>query len=205
MTTTQMDSATQLDFETLLDQARQGEKDAQGELLDRFRGFLEVLSARQMDVRLGGRIDPCDVVHETYVAALRSFHQFQGQRQGEFLAWLRTVHDHVVQNLARRHIVAKKRSVKSESPSANSHLQQLAVILDSTPSGKMMRGELIMKLVLALDTLPEDQREAVRLRYCESLPLEQIAQQMERSTQSIAGLLKRGLQALRARMGADLP
>lgn len=194
---------TYLEFDALLAQAQEGDKAAQGEMLDRLRGFLHALTERQMDARLGRRLDAADIVQQTYLAALRSFDQFQGSRQAEFLAWLKTIHEHVVQNHGRQHIKTQKRSVKRENHVSGSHLPNIAVILDSTPSGKLMRGELIMKLVLSLDALPEDQREAVRLRYCEGLPLERIAAQMQRSTQSIAGLLKRGLQRLRARLSNE--
>ncbi len=60
-----------------------------------------------------------------------------------------------------------------------------------------MRGERAMQLANAMGSLPDDQFEAVRLRHLEGWPVSQIAERMERSELSVAGLLKRGLKSLR--------
>jgi RNA polymerase sigma-70 factor (ECF subfamily) len=187
------------EFAALLSRARSGDRHAQGQLLEPLREFLRMLAVRQLDARLNGRIDASDIVHETYVTALGSLDQFRGTHRPEFLAWLRTVHEHVVQNLAREHIVTKKRSINRERQFTDSHLQ-LAALIDSTPSGNLMRAELILNLLRLLDRLPSDQRDAIRLRYFESKSIESIAAEMQRSLSSVAGLLKRGLQALRSQL-----
>ena len=51
-----------------------------------------------------------------------------------------------------------------------------------------------------IEELPEDQREAIRLRYLQGWSLEQVASHFERSEGAIAGLLKRGMQSLRVRL-----
>jgi RNA polymerase sigma-70 factor (subfamily 1) len=155
-------------------------------------------------VRETGRIDASDIVQLTYVTALQSFSQFTGSRQGEFCAWLYTVHDRVVQRVARDHVRTQKRSVQREERKTDSHLGQLGVIVDSTASQKVVHQESLVKLTLSMDALPEDQREAVRLRYCEGWPLERIAREMNRTMPSVAGLLKRGLKTLRARLANDI-
>jgi RNA polymerase sigma-70 factor (ECF subfamily) len=191
------------DFDLLLARARQGDQVAQGELLQRMRGMLRGTAERRMDARLGGRIDASDIVQQTYVTALTSFSQFTGSRQAEFVAWVQTVHDHVLQNFARHHVHTKKRSVKRENRVTSSGLVQLSVILESTPSQKVAQGESLVRLMNSLDALPDDQREAVRLRYCDGWPLERIAKEMNRSMPSVAGLLKRGLRAMRTSLGIE--
>lgn len=188
------------EFTDLLSRAQAGDRDAQGQLLEPLRDFLRMLAVRQLDARLNGRIDASDIVHETYITALGSLEQFRGSQRPEFLAWLRTVHEHVVQNLARKHITTRKRTVIRERPICDSQFPQLAALSESTPSGNLMRAELILNLLRMLDQLPSDQREAIRLRYFESKSLESISAQMQRSESSVAGLLKRGLQSLRSRL-----
>jgi RNA polymerase sigma-70 factor (ECF subfamily) len=185
------------DFSELVARAQSGDRQAQGELLEPLRGFLRMLAIRQLDARLSGRIDASDIVHETYITALASLEQFRGSERPQFLAWLRTVHEHVVQNLAREHIVAQKRSVTRQRPITDSQFPQLAALIESTPSGQLMQAELILQLIHALDKLPSDQREAIRLRFFEGRTRESIAEEMQRSVQSVAGLLKRGIFALR--------
>jgi RNA polymerase sigma-70 factor, ECF subfamily len=189
------------DFDALLARARQGDRAAQGKLVDIFRGYLRVLARRQMDSRLDSRVDASDVIQETCLTALASFEQFRGTHQGEFVAWLKVLHEHVIQNLVRNHVHTQKRSVTRENRVTGSQLAQLGNAMQcSTPSQKLMQGELAVRLALSLEALAEDQREAVRLRYCEAWPLERIATHMGRSKPSVAGLLKRGLAALRAEL-----
>ena len=54
----------------------------------------------------------------------------------------------------------------------------------------------------ALDGLPADQREVVRLRFLEGWAFKEIAAHLERSEDSVAGLLKRGLRNLRKNFDA---
>ncbi len=63
-----------------------------------------------------------------------------------------------------------------------------------------MRLEQAARFLEALGQLPPDQREAVRLRHVEGLPIDEIAARLGRSPEAAAGLLKRGLHALRARL-----
>jgi RNA polymerase sigma-70 factor (ECF subfamily) len=60
-----------------------------------------------------------------------------------------------------------------------------------------MRDEAAASLAEAMLKLPETQSEALRLRYLEGLPLTEIAERLEKSTDAVAGLLKRGLRSLR--------
>jgi RNA polymerase sigma-70 factor (ECF subfamily) len=70
----------------------------------------------------------------------------------------------------------------------------------SSPSEKAIRGEEEHRLAEALTTLPADQREAVRLRHLEGWALADIARSLGRSPAATAGLIKRGMQALRRRL-----
>jgi RNA polymerase sigma-70 factor (ECF subfamily) len=67
----------------------------------------------------------------------------------------------------------------------------------------MMRDEAAVFLANCLQELPESQREALRLRYVEGASLKEISTAMGKSEMAVAGLLKRGLQALRNRMISD--
>ncbi len=66
-----------------------------------------------------------------------------------------------------------------------------------------MRDEAAVYLANCLEQLPDTQREALRLRYVEGYSLKQLAEAMHKSEMAVAGLLKRGLQALRERMVTD--
>ena len=66
----------------------------------------------------------------------------------------------------------------------------------SSPISHVVRGEAALQLALALDKLPADQRTAVEMRYIGQKSLQEIAIEMERSVGSVAGLIRRGVEAL---------
>jgi len=59
------------------------------------------------------------------------------------------------------------------------------------------RNERLLTLAEAMAQLPEDQRRALELHHLEGLSVVAAARRMGRSTSSVAGLLHRGLKALR--------
>ncbi|HMP05936.1 MAG TPA: sigma-70 family RNA polymerase sigma factor, partial [Lacipirellulaceae bacterium] len=50
----------------------------------------------------------------------------------------------------------------------------------------------------ALELLPDDQRQAIELRYLDQQPLQTIADAMERTVNSVAGLIYRGMKTLQS-------
>jgi RNA polymerase sigma-70 factor (ECF subfamily) len=61
-----------------------------------------------------------------------------------------------------------------------------------------MRQEQLLRLADALAQLPDDQRVALELHHLQGHSAPAIAKVMDRSTASVAGLLRRGLQTLRS-------
>jgi RNA polymerase sigma-70 factor (ECF subfamily) len=75
---------------------------------------------------------------------------------------------------------------------------------DSTsPSGRVLRQEGLQRLAEALARLPEDQRAALELHHLQGLVVQEVGQRMGRSTAAVAGLLRRGLAALRELLKDD--
>jgi RNA polymerase sigma-70 factor (ECF subfamily) len=60
-----------------------------------------------------------------------------------------------------------------------------------------MRGEMAIRLAAEIESLPDDQRDAVRLRHLEGWSIGELAVHFDRSESAVAGLLKRGLRRLR--------
>ena len=183
----------------LIARARAGDREALGELLEGYRGYLKVLTARQIDRRLGGRLDASDLVQQTFLSAYRKVDQFRGQAEAEFFMWLQRILEHNIQEAIRNHTRIAKRSIRREEPVPESQLAVRAAgdIRGTTPSQRAMQGEDAVRLARTLEKLPRDQREAVRLRHLEGWSLAEISEHMGRSPSAAAGLLKRGMQALR--------
>jgi len=74
------------DKQDLIRRSRAGDDVALGGLLDDCRGYLKTLAQRQLDSRLGVRIDASDIVQQTFLLAHREFGQFRGAQVGELIA-----------------------------------------------------------------------------------------------------------------------
>jgi RNA polymerase sigma-70 factor, ECF subfamily len=194
-----------LPAKALLAQARQGDRDALGRLLEAQRAALHRLAKRQLDGRIAVRVDASDIIQQTFLEAHRSFPQFAGRDARELAAWLQTILDHKVAGAIRDHALLQKRNVGRDQSLDDSHggaaplKQELDAGL-SSPSQKAMRAEDAQLLSRALTVLPDDQREAVRLRHLEGWALADIARHLGRTPAATAGLIKRGMQALRRQM-----
>ena len=193
------------DSQQILDQAKQGDEKAKGELLNRFRPYLNVIAQRMLDDRLQGRMDSADVVQTTYLEASRDFPQFRGESVESLLAWLANILRNNVATAHQEHLVTQKRSarkevvlrVASESGGSSLGMADLIPSESSSPSQRLMRDEAAVVLASCLDKIPETQREAIRMRYLEGMSLKSISDRTGKSEMAVAGLLKRGLRALR--------
>ena len=189
----------------LLQQARRGDREALGRLLEAQRAALHRLAEGRLGERIEVRVDASDIIQQTFLEAHRSFQQFAGQDARELVAWLQGILDHKVAGAVRDHTLLLKRDVRREQSMDDSQggkgllKQQLDAGL-SSPSEKAIRGEEERRLAKALTTLPADQSEAVRLRHLEGWTLADIARRLGRSPAATAGLIKRGMQALRRRL-----
>lgn len=192
----------------LLEQAQRGDREALGQLLEAQRSALRRLAERQLQARIAARVDASDIIQQTFLEAHRGFPQFAGQDVRQLAAWLEGILDHKVAGAIRDHALLQKRNVQRDCSLDDSHggmasLKQLLDAGHSTPSQKAIRGEQEQLLSQALNVLPNDQREAVRLRHLEGWALADIARHLGRSPAATAGLIKRGMQALRRRLGRD--
>ncbi len=191
-------SAPNTDSETatLLQRAFDGEAEVLGPLLDRFRPLLRSKARESLGAPLLARIDESDVVQQTCLLVVQQFDQLRGRTVGDFVAWLLQVHQHNLLNMVDHHRGAAKRAVDREHADDGQAAANIPAQLTS-PSQKAVRGERRSQLEGAIDELPEGQREAVRMRFLDEASLAEIAQQMDRSEDAVAGLLKRGMAQLK--------
>lgn len=179
----------------LIFQAKEGDEDALGKLLDQNRDQLRRLAESELSQKLSKRVDASDVVQQTYLSVCKKVEQFQGDNIEEFVAWIFQIHRHNIKDAARAHTAVAKRDVNLEQ-SAN--IEGIATgYEDSTPSQRAIRNEENYNLVQMIQKLPDDQRKAVHMRHIDGKSLTEIAAAMDRSTQAVASLLKRGLEHLR--------
>jgi RNA polymerase sigma-70 factor (ECF subfamily) len=179
--------------------------EAHGHLLEKFRAYLCLLARLQLDPRLRGKLDPSDVVQQTLLEAYQKRDQFRGATEGEWLAWLRQALAHNLADALRafgqaKRDVNRERSLEAAVEASSQRLAAWLAADQSSPSQQAQRHERAVRLAEALATLPDDNREALVLHYCEDRPLADIATHLGRSPAAVAGLLKRGLKQLRTQL-----
>src|SRR5262249_22840967 len=72
----------------LVTKARAGDREAFGELSNRYFGKLKLFFAARLGTTLRGRVDADDLVQETLLRAFRDLQQFNPRDGGSFYAWL---------------------------------------------------------------------------------------------------------------------
>lgn len=198
------------DADLLLGQARAGDADRLGQLLERHRRYLTVLARVQIGLRLQGKVDAADLVQETFLEAHRGFTRFRGETAAEFAHWLRQIMAANLADLCRRFLGTQGRDVRLERE-IEVGLDQSTRILDgglispqSSPSQQAVRREQAVRLADALERLPADYRDVLVLRHLEGLTFPDIARRLERSLDSVEKLWVRGLARLRQLLGGTL-
>ena len=186
-------------IEELICRARQGDRDALGDILDRHRSQLRAMTERHITEKLATRLDASDVVQQTLLSAYRNFNKFAGDGEAELQAWLQQIHKQNIRNVIRDHTRAQKRAVSREQL-LDAGPESLPQSDQTTAIRRAIRSEEADLLVKLLERLSEDQREVVRLRHLEGFTLAQIAEHMDRTEAAVIGLLKRGMQNLRKHM-----
>jgi RNA polymerase sigma-70 factor (ECF subfamily) len=171
--------------------------------MERFRDYLCLLARLHLDARLRSKLDPSDVAQEVLLKALGHQDDFRGQTDAERIAWLRQILVNTLADAARRFLQGEQRNVGREQ-SLEGALHASSARLDawladgqSSPGERAARHEELLRLAAALARLPVEQREAVELRHLHGLGVVEVARRMGRSRASVAGLLRRGLAALR--------
>jgi RNA polymerase sigma-70 factor (ECF subfamily) len=195
--------------EELLRQARAGDAEARGRLLQGYRSYLTLLARVQLGRQVQSKVDPSDLVQETFLEAHRDFDQFRGQSEAELRAWLRRL---LVHNLANqlRHYRSQRRDFRLEQQLAialdqsSQALEQGLLASDSTPSAGTARREAGLRLAEALERLPLEAREILLLRHFQGLTFPAIARRLGKSLDGVKNTWLRSLAQLRRTLEEDV-
>ena len=177
------------DIQALLAQARDGDGSAFGELCRSQEAVLEARIRSLLGPGLRAKIQPEDILQETFLRAFESLDRFREEDAAMFLRWLTSIAEHLIWS------ASQKSALKETSLTADvrgSHV---------SPSHGLRREERLERLRRSLGRLRPEQRTAIELAKLEGLKVKEIARRMGRSEDSVKQLLSRGLNALRERFG----
>lgn len=185
-------------------QAVTGDLDALQRLIVGYHPALRVAVNSKLDGASRRHVDAEDVLQEAYAAAFKDVTGCQFTSAAAFYKWLETIALDRLRD-KQRALRRKKRDIAREvqpatlSASAPDLLNRIASP-DSTPSRKLARDEAISALLTSLARLTQDQRDVVRLRYLEHMPVAEVAAKLGKTEAAVHMLCHRGLKALRTFM-----
>lgn len=185
---------------------REGDADALAELVDANRAQLLAALERKVGVGLRRKIELEDILQETAARAVKDLPKidFQGQ---DPLGWLYQVMDRQIVDLHRFHFRAEKRNaareVSVDQPAASGDAEHkgfadLLVASMTSPSAAVSRDLRLVKVYQALENLSEDMKQAIRWRYLENLPSQEIAKRLDKSDVATRVLLSRAIRKLQS-------
>src|SRR5262245_39522905 len=173
--------------------------------LERYRSYLRLLAQARLDPRLRSKLDPSDLVQTALLEAYQGLDGFRGRSPEELAAWLRQILARNLANALRdfrrdKRDVAREQALDGLLAESSARAEAWLAAEQSSPSERAERQEEAVRLAAALEGLPEVTREVVVLRHFHGWALADIARHVGRSAPAVAGLLHRGLAALRERL-----
>lgn len=199
------EAMSETDVGELICEARTGDAEKFGALVQTYRNYLTILATTQFDQRLRRRMNPSDLVQEAMLAAHRDFPKFRGQSEREFLGWLRQILINCLHHAIETHVKAKVRDVRCEisldhvSAAMDRSVAGFAQLLADrgpSPSAPALRRESVVDLANRLAMLRSEYRDVIVLRGLQGLPFEEVAQRMDRKPGAVRMLWLRAIDKL---------
>ncbi|MCC9599967.1 sigma-70 family RNA polymerase sigma factor [Stieleria sp. JC731] len=182
-----------------------GGQDAFAELFSVHRTRLKKLLFHHVDTRLRTRTDLSDILQEAYLDAFRRIEHFLKKPELSFYVWLRQITLQRLIDNHRAHLLAEKRSIKTEislSQSAysskTSHAWALQIVESQlSPSQVVMHDEMVARVERALESMDATDREVLILRHFEELKNNEVAEVLNLSAAAASNRYVRALKRLR--------
>jgi RNA polymerase sigma-70 factor, ECF subfamily len=192
------------DVEKWIVQARAGNRDALGRLLDTCRHYLLLISGQELAPALRAKVAPSDIVQDSLLEAGRDFPCFRGETEEELLGWLRSILRNNVAN-THRHFEADKREVAREialGDGAADALLHGARQQTETPSVQVRAREQDQQLQRAMQRLSEHYRQILLLHAAEGLTFVQIAEKLGSTADAVRKQWGRAVEELAKQLDA---
>jgi RNA polymerase sigma-70 factor (ECF subfamily) len=189
----------------LIEQARAGDRASLQQLLwDHYNQLVAFLAPR-LTGNLQRMVAVEDVIQETFIQAIRDIGKCQANTQPSFAAWLSAIAEHrlhdIIKGLHRQKRGGDWRQVEGFVGGSAGRLVELVELISdhgSTPGRALTRHEATHAIRIGIAALPEDQRQAIRLRYLEGKSVEETSAMLGRTAAAVNGLVRRAKEALRS-------
>jgi RNA polymerase sigma-70 factor (ECF subfamily) len=199
------ESLSEDDIPALVDQVIHGDRKALAVLFDHYRDRLWRIINFRIDQRLQGRVDPDDVLQESYLAAEQRIEHFLHDSPQGFFIWLRLICNQTLIDVHRRHLgtqsrdAGRDRSLQSGWSSQSTSFSLSFRLLGhmTSPSQAALRAELSEQLNVALESMGTLDREVLALRHFEELSNSETARVLGLTEQAASARYVRAVTRLR--------
>lgn len=189
------------EFTIVLNNARQGDTDAIGQLVDTSRDYLLLIANQGIDPDIRRKVGASDIVQESIMTAQANIQQFQGNTKGQWLAWLKQILVNDLRETRRSYKQVKKRSVDQERHmDGTAPVAPLVADAHLTPRSNAVKTEEMELLLSAISDLPEDQQQILKLRNWERLSYEEIGERLNKSSDAVRKTWGRAVLKLQERL-----
>ena len=177
-----------------------GDADAMTELLSEHGPEVE----RSLSIGREWRsvLEPADVMQVTYLEAFLEIGKYDANRAPPFRAWLQRIAENNLRD-AIRGLQRRKRpqpAMRVQAPAGADSTFELynnLGVTTTTPSRYATAQERLTALDAALEALPDDYGQVIRLYDLQGLPIAEVCTQMNRSTGAVHMLRARAHERLR--------
>ena len=188
-------------------QLRRGDPTALTFFLQENKPALMAFINKRVGNHLRRQIETEDIYQEASLEALRSLEKVDLNNR-EPLNWLFQICERKIIDAHRKYFASQKRDASREAAIAEGSqaaggLANLLIASLTTPSAAFSRDQKQLRMLAALDTLPDTQREALRLRYLVGLPSKEIAVKLDKTDGAVRVMLSRGLSRLQELLNDD--
>lgn len=180
----------------LIEKSREGDRIAQSELSRHVEQYLSIMIERKLDNSLRANFGVSDIVQQTLMQMVKGIGGFRGGTTKEFFGWLNRIIENETAK-ANRHLKQQKRDVRrrrslSENASSSGRPFEYADYFP-TPCTQAISNEQLQLFDRALEQIPDDYANVIRLRNLEQLSFKQVAEKMGRSVDSVSNLWYRAI------------
>ena len=183
----------------LLESIRSGDESALVIFLEENKQNLLAFIRSRIGNQLQKKVEPEDILQEVSIEAVRVLPKTD-LSTWDPLNWLFQLSQRKIIDAHRKHFASKKRDAGREMAIPDgteaAGLADLLAASMTTPSAAFSRDQRQLRMMAALELLPEDQREALRLRYLVGLPSKEIAAKLGKTNGATRVMISRALSRL---------
>jgi len=183
----------------LLREAREGSREALGELYARYGTRLIAFIRMRMGRDLRSRVESRDILQATLLKSFQRLAQFEGGDGATLMGWLIRIAEHEIRDqVDYQH--RQRRDVAAGVPIDAGGIDLAADVRSALSSAVM--NEEAERLGAALEALEPDHRDVIVFRKLEELSFKEVAARMGRSEDACRMLLARAMVALTLQLRA---